>query len=323
VTGLRRREAIGGLTAAALLAPLPLHAQPKLPVVGFLVPGTEESHGKLVAAFAAHLAELGWIDGRTVALAYRWAAGHAERYAEIAAELVQLKADVIVTSGVLPTIVQAAPNTPIVTPVLNTGSPFIASLSHPGGMVTGLSQLGWELGGKRFELLVNVVPELRHLAVLAVETDTKRIPETAELTAAAAKRGIEIMPIVVRQADDIESVLRSATVRVEALYVVSDPLLAINRAAITTVTLEARLPTMHGVSDFVASGGLMSYGVNFQDSFRRAADYVDKILRGMKPGELPVAQPTKFDLTINLKTAGALGLSIPQTLLATADEVIE
>lgn len=322
---LRRRTFVGGLILAAASMRARAQQARRLPIVGFIVPGTEQSHGKWVAAFTAHLSELGWVDGRTVVLAYRWAEGHPERYDEFAAELARLKADVILTT-VPPAAVairQAAPTTPIVMPVLSTGSPFIASLSHPGGMVTGLSQMGPELGGKRFELLARVVPQLRHVAVLAVETDSKRIPETAEVTAAAQKAGVEIVPVVVRQSDDIVPALALVKDRVEALYLVVDPLLSVNQVAINSWAREARLPTLSGIRDYVASGGLMSYGVSFEESFRRCADYVDKILHGAKPADMPVEQPTKFDLVINLKTAKAIGLTIPESVLATADEVIE
>jgi putative ABC transport system substrate-binding protein len=323
---MKRREFIASL-GASLAGLAGAHAQQpgKLPVVGFIIPGTEQSHGKLVAAFTAHLAELGWIDGRTVVLAYRWTEGHPERYAEFAAELAQLKADVMLTtvSSATVAIQQAAPTTPIVMPVLVTGSPLIASLSHPGGMVTGLSQMGWELGSKRFELLAKVVPQLRHLAVLGVDADVKRIRETAEVTSAARKADVEVVPLVVRRADDIAPALASVKGRVEALYLIIDPLLSVNQVAINALASEARLPTMSGLRDYVASGGLMSYGVSFEESFRRCADYVDKILRGAKPADMPVEQPSKFELAINLKTAKALGLTIPETVLATADEVIE
>ena len=323
---MKRREFIAAFGASlAGLAGARAQQPGKLPIVGFIVPGTVQSHGKWVAAFTAHLAELGWVDGRTVTLAYRWAEGHPERYAEFAAELARLKADVMLTT-VPPATVEiqrAAPTTPVVMPVLSTGSPFIASLAHPGGMVTGLSQLGPELGGKRFELLAKVVPQLRHVAVLAVETDMKRIPETAEVTAAAQKAGVEVVPLVVRQAGDIIPALASVKGRVEGLYLIIDPLLSVNQVAINNWARDAGLPTLAAVRDYAASGGLMSYGVSFEESFRRCADYVDKILRGAKPADMPVEQPTKFELVINLKTAKALGLTIPETVLATADEVIE
>jgi putative ABC transport system substrate-binding protein len=323
---MRRRE-FTLLVGGAAMWPLVARAQQpaKIPIVGFIVPGTEQSHGKWVAAFTARLAELGWIDGRTVVLAYRWAAGHTERYPEMAAELARLGADVVATSvpGGVAAMKQAAPQTPIVMTALSSGSSYIESLSHPGGMVTGMSQLGEELGRKRLELLAQVVPRLRHLAVLGIAADLKRVPETALVTSAGQQYGIEITPLVIRQAEEIAPTIASIEGRVEALYVIIDPLISVNQAQINMLALKAGLPTMHGLPDYVRSGGLMSYGASFEDLFAGAADYVDKILRGAKPGDLPVAQPTKFHLVINMKTATALGLTVPYTLLAAADELIE
>ena len=323
---MQRREFIG-LIGGATVYPLTALAQQsaRLPIVGFIIPGTLDSHGKWVAAFTARLVELGWIDGRTVTLAYRWAEGRPERFPDFAKELAGLKADVFVTTvpeGIV-AIQEAAPDTPIVATALSTGSPFVKSLSHPGGMVTGPSQLGPELGGKRLELLTEVVPQLRHVAVMGVESDAKRIPETAAVTAAAQQRGIEITPLIVSKADDLAPAIASVRGAVEALYVVIHPLMSVNRARIASLALDAGLPTMHGLPDNVRAGGLMSYGASFETLFRLSADYVDKILRGARPGDLPVEQPTKFDLVINLKTAKALGLIIPPPLLSTADEVIE
>lgn len=323
---MKRREFIATL-GASLAGLAGAHAQQptKLPIVGFIMPGTEQSHGKLVAAFTAHLAELGWVDGRTVTLAYRWADGHAERYDAFAAELAQLKADVTLTtvSPATVAIQRATPTTPVVMPALPTGTQFIASLSHPGGMVTGVSQMGAELGEQRLELLAMVLPPPRlwHLAVLAVDTD-ERFPETSAVEGTARRLGVEIVSVVVRQADDIIPALAAVKGKVDALYLIGDPLLSDNQVAINGWALEAGLPTMNGSRDDVASGGLMSYGVSLEDSFRRCADYVDKILRGAKAADMPVEQPTRHEFAINLKTAKALGLTIPPALLSVA-EVIE
>ncbi len=322
---MRRRDFIaGGLATAWPLAARGQQAR-KLPVVGFLVPGTEQSHGKWVAAFTKRMSELGWIDGQTVRLEYRWAAGHPERYPGFAAEFVQLNASVLVTSindGAV-ILQKAAPETPIVHTAMVTGSSFISSLSHPGGMVTGLSQIGGELGGKRLQLLIDAIPQLRHVAVLGVAADVKRAPETEQVTAAGQLYGIEVVPLTVSKLDDIVPAISSVKGKVDALYVIIHPFVSVNQIAINTLALEARLPTMHGLPEHVRSGGLMSYGPSFEDLFARAGNYVDKILRGAKAADLPVEQPVKFDLVINLNTAKALGLTMPVSLLSSADEVIE
>jgi len=323
---MQRREFIAALGAAAAWTVAARAQQAgKLPVVGFLIPGTEQSHGKWVAAFTSRMSQLGWADGRTVRLEYRWAAGHPERYPEFAAEFVRLNAAVLVTSindGVI-ALKHAAPETPIVHTSMVTGSPFVASLSHPGSTVTGLSQIGTELGGKRLQLLNDVVPQLRRLAVLGVKEDLKRIPETEGVAAAAKLRGIEVVPLAVSNLDDVTSAISSIKGNVDALYAIIHPFISVNQVAINALALEARLPTMHGLPEHVRSGGLMSYGASFEDLFARAGDYVDKILRGEKPADLPIEQPVKFDLVINLKTAATLGLTFPPAVLTTADEVIE
>jgi putative ABC transport system substrate-binding protein len=326
---MKRREFITLLGGAAATWPLAARAQQpaKLPTVGFLVAGTPESHGKWVAAFVKRLSELGWIEGRTVAIEYRWAEGSTERFAEIAAEFVRLKVDVILTSAT-PSVIAAKKATsaiPIVfttvtDPVVNS---LVASIARPGGNVTGLSQQTSELGGKRLGLLRETVPHLRRVAVMANVTNPSTMAELSEISAAARMLSLEIVPIEIWRSEDIASGIKSLRGGAEALYVLTDPLVAVNQIEINTLALDARLPTMHALREYVVSGGLMSYGANFPDLFRRAGDYVDKILRGAKPADLPVEQPTKFDLIVNMKTAKALGLTLPATLLAGADEVIE
>ncbi|MBR1086656.1 ABC transporter substrate-binding protein [Bradyrhizobium manausense] len=322
---MRRRDFIAGALAAAYPVVAGAQQANRLPTVGFLIPGSEQSHGRWVAAFTKRMGELGWIDGQTVRLEYRWAAGHPERYPGFAAEFVQLNASVLVTSindGVV-VLKQAAPETPIVHTAMVAASPFISSLSHPGGRVTGLSQIGQELGGKRLQLLIDAVPQLRHVAVLGVASDVKRVPETEQVTAAGQLHGIEVLPLTVTKLDDVAQAISSVKDKVEALYVIIHPFVSVNQIAINALALEARLPTMHGLPEHVRSGGLMSYGPSFEDLFARAGNYVDKILRGANPADLPVEQPVKFDLVINLKTAATLGLTFPPALLTTADEVIE
>ena len=203
------------------------------------------------------------------------------------------------------------------------GTGLVASLARPGGNVTGLSIQQTDLAGKRLELLREVVPGLRRLAILANVGNPAAVLEMGEVQAAARTLGLEVATLEIRRAEDIAPAFEALKGRADALYVCADPLVNTNRIRINTLALGARLPTMHGFREYVEAGGLMSYGPNFPDLFRRAADYVDKILRGAKPADIPVEQPTKFDLVINLTTAKALGLDVPPTLLARADEVIE
>jgi putative ABC transport system substrate-binding protein len=273
------------------------------------------------------LRELGWIEGRTITIEYRWAEGSRERAAEIAAEFVRLKVDVIVTSATVVVIAakQATSVIPIVFAAASdpVGTGLVASLARPGGNVTGLSLQFTDLAGKRLELLRAVLPDLRRLAILANASSPATALEVAEVQAMARTFGLEVAAPEVRQTEDIAPAFEALKGRVEALYVVNDPLVDTNRVRINTLALAARLPTLHGDREHVAAGGLMSYGASFTDLFRRAGDLVDKILHGAKPADIPVEQPTKFDLVINLITAQALGLTIPPTLLARADEVIE
>lgn len=325
---MRRRKFITLLGSAAAAWPLVARAQQaaKLPTIGFLGASTPPAMSPWTAAFVQRLRELGWIEGRTVAIEYRWAEGRSERYAEIAAELVRLKVDVIVTAGgAVVAVKQATSVIPIVFAVVNdpVGSGLVASLARPGGNVTGLSLQSSDLAGKRLELLREVVPGLRRLAIMANAGYPAAELEMGEVQATARTLGLDVVTFEIRRAEDIAPAFEAFTGRAEALYVVSDPLVGTHRIRNNTLALGARLPTMHGNREHVEAGGLMSYGPNFPDLYRRAADYLDKILRGAKPADLPVEQPTKFDLVINLKTAKALGLGISPTLLARADEVIE
>jgi putative tryptophan/tyrosine transport system substrate-binding protein len=323
---MKRREFITLLGSMAAW-PLAADAQQatKLPTIGFLGTTTPSAWSQWVAAFVQRLRDLGWIEGRTIAIEYRWAEGRDERFAEIAAEFVRLKVDVIVTSGTaLLAAKQATSVIPIVFAVANdpVGSGFVASLSRPGGNVTGLSLQSTDLAGKRLELLREVVPGLRRLAIMAHVGNPGAVLELAGIQAAARALGLEVATLEIRRAEDIAptfDMLKS----VDALYVETDALMSTHRIRINTLALAARLPTMHGGRAYVEAGGLMSYGPNYTDLFRRAADLVDKVLRGQKPGDIPVEQPTNFDLIINLTTAKALGIDVPPMLLARADEVIE
>jgi putative tryptophan/tyrosine transport system substrate-binding protein len=324
-----RRELLAALGGTAAAWPLAASAQQqagKLPTIGFLGTTTPSAWSQWVAAFVQRLRDFGWIEGRTIAVEYRWAEGRDERFVEIAAEFVQLKVDVIVTSGTaLLAAKQATSVIPIVFAVANdpVGSGFVASLSRPGGNITGLSLQSTDLAGKRLELFREVVPDLRRLAIMAHVGNPGAVLELAEVQAAARALGLEVATLEIRRAEDIAPAFEALNGRVDALYIETDALIFTHRIRINTLALAARLPTMHSVRAYVEAGGLMSYGPNYTDLFRRAGELVDKILRGAKPADIPVEQPTKFDLVINLTTAKALGLELPPTLLARADEVIE
>jgi putative ABC transport system substrate-binding protein len=325
---MRRRDfmtLLGGATAAW---PLAARAQQpaKLPTIGFLGGTTPATWSLFVAAFVQRLRELGWIEGRTIAIEYRWAEGRGERFAEIAAEFVRLNVDVIVTvGGAVLAAKQATSLIPIVFAAAAdpVGSGLVASLARPGGNVTGLSSQFTDLAGKRLELLREMVPSLRRLAIMANAGYPAAVLEMAEVQATTRTLGLDVVTLELRRAEDIAPAFEALKGRAEALYVCAESLVTTNRVRINTLALAARLPTMHSIREYVEAGGLMSYGPNFPDLWRRAGDLVDKILRGAKPADIPVEQPTKFDLIINLTTAKALGLDVPPTLLARADEVIE
>jgi putative tryptophan/tyrosine transport system substrate-binding protein len=326
---IRRREFIVTLVSAVMAWPLTARAQQsaKLPTIGFLVAGTPSSHGQWVAALVRRLQELGWIEGRTVAIEYRWAEGRTERFDEIAAEFIRRKVDVIVTSATA--AIAAAKQATSVIPIVfaaagdPVGTGLVASLARPGGNVTGLSIQQTDVAAKRLEILREAVPGLRRLAILGNVGGPAVVLDMREVQAAARTLGLEVITLEIRRGEDIAPAFETLKGRADALYVCIDPLAHTHRIRINTLALAARLPTMHGSREPVEAAGLMSYGPNRPDLWRRAGDYVDKILRGANPADIPIEQPTKFDLTINLTTAKALGLEIPPTPLATADEVIE
>jgi len=284
--------------------PLAARAQQagRLPTIGFLGASTLGVEGHRNAVLVQRLRELGWIEGRSIAIEYRWAEGRNEHFAEIAAEFVRLKVDVIVTYGTAPTLAakQATAVIPIVFAVSGdpVGTGLVASLARPGGNVTGLSGQQTDSATKRIELL-------------------------REVQTAAHTLGLQVNILEVQQAQDIAPAFNDLKGRVDALYVVGDPLVNTNRIRINILAVGAGLPTIYLLREYVEAGGLLSFGPNILDLYRRAAGLVDKILRGAKAADLPVEQPTKFDLIINLTTAKALGLTIPESFLARADEVIE
>jgi putative ABC transport system substrate-binding protein len=322
---LKRREIIALLGGAAGLV-LVARAQPgrKAPTIGFL--GADASGwGPWTAAFVQRLRELGWIDGRTVTINYRWSEGRRERDIEVAAEFVREKVDVIVSHGAaVPALKQATSDIPIVFAIAldPVGAGLVTNLARPGGNVTGLSRQSTDLGAKRLQLLREVVPKLRRLAIMAMPIFGSEL-EMDEVQTAASAFGIEVTPLKIRRAEDIAPAFAALKAQADALYVVTNALVGANRARIITLALEARLPTMFSTRDLVQAGGLMSYGPNFTEMFRRAAELVDKILHGAKPGDMAVEQPTKFELVINLATAKALGLTVPRILSVYATELIE
>jgi len=323
---MSRRDFISLIGGTAAAWPLAAQAQQtRLPIIGFV--GTDAAAwSPWTTAFVQRLHELGWTEGRTVAIEYRWNEGQPERIAEIAAEFIRLKVDVIVTNGIAaPTLKQATTVIPIVFTMAAdpVRGGLVASLARPGGNVTGQSVQSIDVAGKRLELLREIVLDLRRLAILFNADFSQSVAEAEGVKAAAHTFDLEVAPLEIRRAADIAPAFETLKTRIDALYVVGDALITANLNRIITFALSRRLPTTFNQRDYIQAGALMSYGPNFPALFRHAAEYVDKILRGAKPGDLPVEQPTKFDLVINLITARALGLTVPPALLAIADEVIE
>jgi putative ABC transport system substrate-binding protein len=278
------------------------------------------------AAFVQRLRELGWVEERTVAIEYRFAEGRNDRFAELAGELVRLNVDVILTDGGATLAAKNVTSTiPIVFAVAADplGGGYVSSLSHPGGNVTGSSVQASDTATKRLGLLREAVPGLKRLSILVNLNYPAAVRETAEVESAARDVGVETIRGEIRRVEDIAPTIEGLKGRVDGLYVCTDSFFNSNRLLINSTALAAKLPTMHGIRATAEGGGMMSYSANFPALFRRAAEKVDKILRGAKPGDLPVEQPTQFDLMINLKTAAALGVSFPPMLIGLAEEVIE
>ncbi len=323
---MRRRQFITLIGGAAAL-PLAARAQQtKIPTIGFMSVSTPTAWSRFVSAFEQRLVELNWINGRTVAIEYRWAEGRSERFVEISAEFVRLNVDVILTGGSAVLAAKRATQTiPIVFALANDplGAGLVASLSRPGGNVTGLSLQGPDIGSKRLGLMHEALPGLRRLAIIANPASPQAAAELQQVKAEAIGLGFDPAGLEIRRAEDFAPAIDALKGRADALYACADALVSANASRINALALAARLPTMFYAREYIQDGGFMSYGPNVPDLFRRSADFVDKILRGAKPGDIPVEQPTTLELIINLKTAKALGLALSSTLLATADEVIE
>jgi ABC-type uncharacterized transport system substrate-binding protein len=324
---MRRREFIA-IVGGVVVAPLTTRAQQpaKVPTIGFLGTASAAMWSQWTAAFVQRLRELGWTEGHNLGIEYRWAEGRAERVAEIAAEFVRLKVDVIVTSGTgVAAAKQATPVIPIVFAVAvdPVGSGFVASLGRPGGNVTGLSIQSPDLVGKRIELLREIEPAFRRLGVLANGNYPAAVLEMDDVAAGARALGLEAISAKVWSADQFAPAFEALKARADAVYVVGESFINTNRNRINTLALAARLPTISSFREFAEAGGLMSYGASYPHMFRRAAEFVDKILRGTTPADIPVEQPTEFDLVINLITAKIIGLTVPPSILVRANKVIE
>jgi putative ABC transport system substrate-binding protein len=303
----------------------------KVPQIGYISPRDPASESSRSEGIRLALRELGYIEGQNIAIEYRYAEGKPDRYPELAAELVRFNVDVIVVPGGFSEI-QAARNTTKTIPIVMTGLPgdpvelgLVEKLGRPGGNVTGLTTLFRELGGKRLELLKETVPKLARVAVLYDAGSPDMVRDVKEdLPVAARALGLTLQHWDVRSADDFERVFASLSKqRPDGLYASSGPLMRTNHKRVVGLTLKGRLPSIYYDRESIDAGGLMSYGADLADSYRRVAYFVDRILKGAKPADLPVEQPTKFELVINLKTAEQIGLTIPQNVLARADKVIK
>jgi len=324
---MRRRDfiaAIGGLATAWPLDALAQQAS-KVPTIGVLGVNVATWTVQL-AGFTQRLSELGWIEGRSIAIEYRWSEGRAERVAEVAAEFVQQNVDVIVTNGTsVPALERATRATPIVFAMADdpVGSGLVPNLAHPGGNITGMSLQSTDLASKRLEILREAVPNLHRLAIMANANSSEAMLERHAVEQNARAVGLDVASLEIRRAQDIVPAFDTLKSGTDALYVVVEGLIAANSTRIITLASGAHLPTIFNQRDYVQAGALMSYGPNFSLQFRRTAEIVDKILRGAKPGDIPVEQPTKFELVVNVTAAKAIGIKIPESFLALADEVIE
>lgn len=321
---MRRREFIALLGSTLVLRSA--HAQ-QARTIGLLGSGSEAAQQEWTTALVRRLAQLGWIEGGNLKIAYRWAEGRNERFAEIAAELVKLNVNLILTHNTVPTLAvkQATSTIPIVFATAGdpVGSGIVASLARPGGNVTGLSGQAPDTAGKRIELLREMMPGLQQLGLLTETGNSYAALDGKEVQRAARTLNVEVRTIELRAGDDIDATIASLKGQVQALYVLPIPHFYANRNRITAASIASGLPTMYVIREYVQAGGLISYGPNWPSMWRRAADLVVKVLTGVNPGDIPVEQPTEFDMVINAGTAKALGLTVPPALFTRADEVIE
>ena len=331
MTDIRRCWLVVALILAAMLFALCSSAEAqqatKIQRIGYLSGSSPSTSANRREAFQQGLHELGYVEGKNIVIEWRWAHGKFDRLPALAAELVRLKVDVIVTTGPQATrpTKQATSTIPIVMaqdpdPV---GNGFVASLAQPGGNITGLSSLAPELSGKQLELLKETVPQLSCVAVFGTSTNPGNAQNLKEVELAAKALGVKLQYLDVLSPKDIETAFRAASKgSADALLLLAGPVFVLQRAQLVDLAEKSRLPTMYPQTEYTEAGGLMYYGTNTPELFRRAATYVDKILKGAKPADLPVERPTKFELIINLKTAKQIGLTIPPNVLARADRVI-
>jgi putative tryptophan/tyrosine transport system substrate-binding protein len=329
------RTILISVLTAVLLSPVcsGTEAQPptRVPRIGYLSASDPAGESTRSEAIRLALRDLGYVEGQNIAIEYRYAEGKIDRYAELAAELVRLKVDIILVAGGTG-VIQAAKNATKTIPIVMAGTPIdpveiglVDSLARPGGNVTGITLLTRELGGKRLELLKEAIPKLARVAVLYDPASRASVLDVKEVLPVAARaRRLTIQPWEVQGTDDFDRVFAAmGKQRPDGLYVPSDAVLRINQKRIVGFALKSRLPSMYIDSPFVDAGGLMSYGADLADSYRRVAYFVDRILKGAKPADLPVEQPTKFELVINLKTAKQIGVTIPPEVLARANKLIK
>jgi putative tryptophan/tyrosine transport system substrate-binding protein len=320
---MRRRDFIALFGSLIALRPLKAEAQQPLRTIA-IIGHTESAYGPWAAALVKRLGELGWIDGRTLQVEYRWSEGRRERVVEIASELLRRKVDAFITYGSAAAILkQATTSIPIVfVPAVDpVGVGLVASIAHPGGNATGISVQQAEIASKRLEILREMVPGLGRLGILFDATYPATVREADNVQTTARQLGLVVLPHGVYKTTDITAAFDAFKDNVDALYLVESALIDSNRTELFALSQAAKLPIVSGT--LAESGALVSYGPNYPDLFRHAAEIVDKILRGTKPEDIPVEQPTKFDLTINVRTAKALGITVPHNLLVLADEVIE
>jgi ABC-type uncharacterized transport system substrate-binding protein len=324
----RKWLGIFALTFAFGVAVAQAQQPKKIPRIGFLVATSPSAFSARIEAFRQGLRDLGYVEGKNIGIEYRYADGKLDRLPDLAAELVRLNVDIIVTAG--PTDTKAAKKATNTMPIVMgfdtdpVGNGFVTSLARPGGNITGLSSLAPELSGKQLELLKEIVPKLSLVAVLGTSTNPGKPQQLKEMELAAKAFGVKFQYLDVLGPKDIETAFRAVSKgRAEGVLVLGGPVLISHRTQVVDLAVKSRLPAIYNVAEFVEAGGLMTYSTSFTDLYRRAATYVDKILKGAKPADLPVEQPTKFELIINLKTAKQIGLTIPPNVLARADKVIK
>jgi putative ABC transport system substrate-binding protein len=319
---------VTGAMLFALCSSAQAQQSTKVPRIGFLIATSPSATAARLEAFRQGFRELGYVDGKSVVIEYRWAEGKVDRLPDLAAELIRLKVDIIFSTG--PQSTRAAKEATSMIPIVMgfdndpVGNGFVASLARPGGNITGLSTLAPEISGKQLELLKEIVLRLSRVVVFGTSTQPGNAQALKEIELAAGALGVKFQFLDILGPKDIETAFGAAGKgRADAVLVLNSPIFNSQRTQITDLAVKNRLPTIYWATEFVEAGGLMTYSVSFTDLFRRAATYVDKILKGAKPADLPVEQPKKFEFIINLKAAKQIGLTIPPNVLARADKVIK